>query len=104
MPFLGFRILPGELRVKRASVERAKARLREKLAAARADPTRWEAFAASLRATFAHWAHGDTWRLREETLHELGVHPDDPWVDGETRAVLVPRRRSDEMNQGKENR
>ena len=71
--WLGFRILPREVRVKRSSVKRAKQRLGVKLAAARADRGAWKAFAVSLRATFAHWEHADSWRLRESTLRELGL-------------------------------
>ena len=74
--YLGFRILPHELRVKRSSVNRAKTRLKRKLAEARARPERpelWESFLASLRSTLAHWAHGDTYRLRTGLLRELGL-------------------------------
>lgn len=40
---------------------------------------------ASVRATFAHWSHADSWRLREKVLRELGLHVDDPadWEDDE---------------------
>ncbi len=71
--WLGFRILPEQVRVKRTSVVRAKKRLARLLAEASADPAKWERFMTSLRSTFAHWAHGDTWRLREQTLRELGL-------------------------------
>ena len=71
--FVGFRILPDELRVKPATVRRAERRLRRKLDAARADPAELEAFLLSLRATFAHWSHADTWRLRQRLLRELGL-------------------------------
>jgi hypothetical protein len=73
--WLGFRILPGQVRVKRTTVVRARKRLQRLLAEAAAHPERWERFMASLRSTFAHWAHGDTWRLRTETLRELGLLP-----------------------------
>ena len=66
--FLGFRILPDELRVRRSSVARAERRLAERL---RRGPP--DAFAASLRAVFAHWAHGDTHRLRTRLLRRLGL-------------------------------
>ena len=80
--WLGFRILPDQVRVKRTSVVRAKKRLAHLLAEACADPARWERFMASLRSTFAHWAHGDTWRLRDQTLRELGLLSDDDLPDG----------------------
>jgi hypothetical protein len=30
-------------------------------------------FAERLRAVFAHWEHGDTFRLRTDVLRELGL-------------------------------
>lgn len=71
--FVGFRILPNEIRVRRSTVRRAEARLRERLDAARRDPRCWPMFFDSLRATFAHWAHADSWRLRSRTLARLGL-------------------------------
>jgi hypothetical protein len=59
--------------VRRSSVARARKRLAERLAAARADRAYEPAFTRSLQATFAHWEHGTTYRLREATLRELGV-------------------------------
>jgi uncharacterized protein YjiS (DUF1127 family) len=75
--WLGFRIVPGQTRVKRSSVNRARKRLKVLLAEAAASPQAWERFIASLRSTFAHWEHGDTWRLREKTLRELGLLHDE---------------------------
>ncbi len=71
--FLGFRILPDVVRVKRSSVARAQTRLREKLEMSRGDPQAMRSFLASLRSTFAHWEHADSWRLRKATLRELGI-------------------------------
>ena len=70
---MGFRVLPGEVRVKRTSVIRARKRLHRLLAEAAASPEAWERFLASLRSTFAHWRHADSCRLREQTLRELGL-------------------------------
>jgi hypothetical protein len=75
--WLGFRILPGQVRVKRTSVNRARKRLQRLLAEASASPEAWECFMASLRSTFAHWEHADSWRLREKTLRELGLLHDE---------------------------
>ncbi|MCC6647514.1 MAG: RNA-directed DNA polymerase [Polyangiaceae bacterium] len=72
--FLGFRVLPGGVvRVKRATVARARRRLADlaRDAAATGDPS---ALLRSLRSTFAHWEHADSWRLRDKTLRELGWH------------------------------
>jgi hypothetical protein len=71
--FLGFRVLPEIVRVKRSSVARAQKRLRERLEAARGSPEAMAGFLASLRSTFAHWEHADSWRLREKTLRDLGL-------------------------------
>ncbi len=65
--FLGFRILPTEVRVRRTSVNRARANLKR---AREANDTR---FPDRLRAVFAHWAHGDTFRLRTQVLRDLGL-------------------------------
>ncbi|HQP38684.1 MAG TPA: RNA-directed DNA polymerase, partial [Polyangiaceae bacterium] len=74
--FLGFRLVPGQVRVKRASVLRARKRLKVLVAEAAESPEAWERFVASLRSTLAHWSHGDTWRLRTELLRELGMLPE----------------------------
>jgi RNA-directed DNA polymerase len=71
--FLGFRVLPEAVRVKRSSVARAQKRLRERLAAAQGSPEAMAGLLASLRSTFAHWEHADSWRLREKTLRDLGL-------------------------------
>jgi hypothetical protein len=34
-------------------------------------------FRETLRSVFAHWAHADTWRLRNQALRTLGLHADD---------------------------
>ena len=89
--WLGFRILPTELRLVRSSADRARRRLAQKLALAKADPEAWPGFIASLRSTFAHWEHGTTYRLREQTLRELGIlHADAPPEDL-TSALVAAR-------------
>jgi len=70
--FLGFRILPHELRVKRSTVKRAIVRLQRLAGDAERDPSLRPRLSASLRATLAHWKHGDTFRLRTKVLRELG--------------------------------
>jgi retron-type reverse transcriptase len=65
--FLGFRILPTEVRVRRSSVRRAQRMLR------RAVETKEASLPARLRAVFAHWEHADTYRLRTKVLSELGL-------------------------------
>ena len=83
--FLGFRILPDHVRVRRTTVARAEQRLALLTAGVRAGQIPQEALTQSLRSTFAHWAHADTWRLRERTLRRLGLFYDaatpDEWRD-----------------------
>jgi hypothetical protein len=74
--WLGFRILPHEVRVKRTSVNRAKARLL-RLNKNIGDEEGRQTLLASIRSTFAHWKHGTTWRLRTEVLRELGLLPEE---------------------------
>lgn len=78
--FLGFRILPDTIRVRRTSVARAEKRLQELAAQVRTGQAPMDTLTQSLRSTFAHWQHGNTWQLRERTLCRLGLHwpPDDP--------------------------
>jgi hypothetical protein len=66
--FVGYRITPDQIRVRRTSVARAQRRLARLAAFASR-----EQLAASLRATFAHWSHADTYRLRADTLAALGL-------------------------------
>ena len=63
----------------RSSANRARRPLAEKLAAAPATRALWPSFMACLRSTFAHWAHADSYRLRQATLRDLGLlYPDAP--------------------------
>lgn len=70
MQFLGFRMAPREVRVKRATVERAVKRLGRLL---RVYGAASDAFRASLRATFAHFEHADSFGLRERILRDLAL-------------------------------
>jgi retron-type reverse transcriptase len=67
--FVGYRLLPRIVRVKRSSVGRAERRLRGMLRHD-GDPRR---VMASLRSSMAHWAHADGWRLTERVLRRLGL-------------------------------
>jgi hypothetical protein len=71
--FVGFRILPKCIHVRQTGVRRAKRRLKDKLGRIASVDDRL-ALVDSVRSTFAHWAHADSWRLREQTLRELGLH------------------------------
>lgn len=76
--FLGYRILPDHIRVRRTSVARAEKRLTLLAADVRAGRAAQDALTRSLQSTFAHWSHADTARLRLRTLRKLGLlHGDD---------------------------
>jgi hypothetical protein len=82
--FLGYRILPDHIRVRRTSVARAEKRLADLALAVREGRAPQDALTRSLRATFAHWGHADTVRLRIRTLRKLGLlHGDEPSEKGE---------------------
>lgn len=70
--FVGYRAVRGTVRVRATTVHRAVRRLRWRMhqgeTLANAD------FRAALRSVFGHWSHADSWRLREKTLHALGLH------------------------------
>jgi len=92
--FLGFRILEDQVRVRRTSVARAEKRLAALARAVREGRLSEEAFALSLRSTFAHWRHADSWRLCGRTLARLGklYDPSEPedWRAGLTDDQATP--------------
>jgi hypothetical protein len=74
--------------VKKETANRARARL-EKLATAfhnaanrDAKLTAYATLMRSLRATFAHWSYADSYRLRQQVLWDLGLHPAADEPDG----------------------
>ncbi len=75
--FVGFRITPHQVRMRRSGVARAERRLAAMVRGMRRGEVPAERCMASLRATFAHWSHADTFKLRERTLWRIGMHPDD---------------------------
>lgn len=72
--FVGYRVMPDHVRVRRTSVNRAMRRLRWQRAkgASLSDAS----FRDGLRAVFAHWGHAKSWRLRNRVLRKLGLHAD----------------------------
>jgi len=65
---VGYRVYQGHVRVRRSTVARAERQLRRTLDIESAEQLR-----VGLRATFAHWAFADAWRLKERTLARLGL-------------------------------
>jgi hypothetical protein len=74
--FVGYQVKQDHVRMRRTGVARAERRLAARLAevqSGRCDPANlWE----SLRATFGHWSHADTWRLKERLLRRLHLFHD----------------------------
>lgn len=69
--FVGFRILPDRIRVRRENLRRARRRLR-RMQAAYADGSQSRRdMTQSIRSWVAHLEHGDTWRLRERIFADL---------------------------------
>jgi len=69
--FMGFRVLPGCIRVRAENLRRARRRLRRMQAAYRAGALALEQVTQSLRSWIAHLEHGDTWQLRERVFADL---------------------------------
>jgi len=69
--FLGFRILPHNIRVKPENLRRARRRLRRLQASYRYGEIDSATVRQSIRSWIAHLEHGDTWRLRERVFAGL---------------------------------
>jgi retron-type reverse transcriptase len=69
--FLGFRVLPTQIRVRRENLRRAKRRLRHLQADYQQGEIPLRAVSQSIRSWVAHLEHGDTWRLREKIFESL---------------------------------
>jgi RNA-directed DNA polymerase len=67
--FVGYRLLPRIVRVKRSSVARAERRLRGMIR----HEGDHRAMMASLRSSMGHWSHADAWRLTSRVLSRLGL-------------------------------
>lgn len=66
IPFLGWRIFPGRLRLAKGNVARFRRRIHALHAAHAAGLVSRQEVETCIRAWIAHAAHGDTWRLREQ--------------------------------------
>ncbi|GAB4154932.1 MAG: RNA-directed DNA polymerase [Cyanobacteria bacterium J069] len=69
--FLGFRVLPDHIRVKSASLRRARARLRHYQTLYAARQLSFEQLTQSIQSWAAHLKHADTWRLRQDIFDQL---------------------------------
>jgi len=79
--FVGYRVMPDHVRVRRTSVNRALRRLRWQLR--HVGDLGDEGVRAGLRAVFAHWRHAQSWRLRARTLRRLGLLAGDDTPGGD---------------------
>jgi hypothetical protein len=71
--FVGYRMLPDQVRVKHSTVARAERRLGHHLEAVRRGEMKQADFVAGLRSTLAHWRFADSFRLKERLLRRLGL-------------------------------
>ncbi len=69
--FLGFRVLPHQIRVRADNLKRGRARLRHFKRAYEQGQITPEQMQQSLQSWFAHLHHGDTWHLRNDILKTL---------------------------------
>jgi retron-type reverse transcriptase len=69
--FVGFRVLPRQIRVRGESLRRARRRLRDLQKSYAQGHIGLEYVSQSLRSWLAHLAHGDTWRLRQKLLPQF---------------------------------
>ncbi len=69
--FVGFRILPDQIRVRQENLRRARRRLRQMQQAYAQGSIGQSEVTQSLRSWIAHLAHGDTWQLREHIFATL---------------------------------
>jgi len=73
IPFLGFRLFPTHRRLKRPNVVRFKRRMRRLFRDVADGGLPLERIMMSINGWVAHAAHGNTYRLREQLLHDLIV-------------------------------
>lgn len=69
--FLGFRVLPDRIRVRRSNLRRARRRLKEMVEDYRAGRLGISEVTDRVRSWVAHLEHGDTWRLRGRIFSSL---------------------------------
>lgn len=71
--FVGYRVMPDHVRVRRSSVARAERRIGLLAAQVREGRATQEELWHSLRSTFGHFSHADSWRLKERLLRRTGL-------------------------------
>lgn len=71
--FVGYRVKPDHVRVRRSSVARAERRMGQLADEVRHGRATHDELWSSLRATFGHFDHADSWRLKERFLRRIGL-------------------------------
>jgi retron-type reverse transcriptase len=74
--FLGFRVLPNQVRIRTENLRRARHRIRRLQSAFAKGKVALDRVMASMRSWNAHLAHGDTWRLRERLFDKFVFQKD----------------------------
>lgn len=69
--FLGFRVLPNQIRVRRENLRRGKRRLKQLQADYASGKQEITQVHQSIQSWLAHLSHGDTWRLRQQIFADL---------------------------------
>jgi len=69
--FLGFRVLPHQIRVRTENLRRAKRRLKRMQEDYTQGKIEMAEISQSIKSWIAHLQHGDTWRLREKIFTDL---------------------------------
>lgn len=69
--FLGFRILPHQIRVRSENLRRARRRLHQQLQQYQRGELTWNSLLQSQQSWFAHLDHGNTWHLRQNLAESL---------------------------------
>ncbi len=71
--FVGFRVLPHQIRVRTKSLRLGKIRIKKIMREYQQGKLEHESVRQSLQSWFAHLKHGDTWKLRKNICLILGV-------------------------------
>jgi retron-type reverse transcriptase len=71
--FVGFRVLPHQIRIRSDSLRRGRKRLRRNRLRVIAGRMSQEAFARSITSWLGHLQHGDTWQLRQQILRQAQI-------------------------------
>lgn len=69
--FVGFRVLPNQIRVRSDNLRRGRKRLNQQLKQYEQGEIPWEVVERSLESWFAHLEHGDTWKIQHNVSERV---------------------------------